>query len=126
MIPFNIEKWNTGKYDLCTRSGSPVKFVALAEDVDPDSQRLITVRDGDLHTCWDDGRAFLDRAESSIDVMMVLKRVTHQIEGTAILDMNGNLLGFQSDDPPENYPKGLHTVRAKVVYTESRCEAAAA
>lgn len=126
MIPFNIKEWNTGKYDLCTRSGSPVKFVALAEDVGPEHQRLITVRDGDLHTCWDDGRTFLDRVESSIDVMMVLKRVTHQIEGTAILDMNGNLLGFQSDDPPENYPKGLRTVRAKVVYTEDRCEAAAA
>lgn len=126
MIPFNIEKWNTGKYDLCTRSGSPVKFVALAEDVDPDNQRLITVRDGYLQTCWDDGRAFLDRAESSIDVMMVPKMVTHQIEGTAILDRDGNLLGFQSDDPPEMFPKGLRTVRAKVVYTESRCEAAAA
>ena len=126
MIPFNIKKWNTGKYDLCTRSGSPVKFVALAEDVGPEHQRLITVRDGDLQTCWDDGRAFLDRAESSIDVMMVLKRVTHEIEGTAILDMNGNLLGFQSDDPPETYPKRLRSVRAKVVYTEDRCEAAAA
>lgn len=126
MIPFNIEKWRTGEYDLCIRSGSPVKFVALAEDVDHENQRLITVRDGDLQTCWDDGRAFLDRTESSIDVMMVPKRVTHEIEGTAILDMNGNLLGFQSDDPPEMYPKGLRTVRAKVVYTEDRCEAAAA
>ena len=126
MIPFNIEKWRTGKYDLCIRGGSPVKFVALAEDVGPEHQRLITVRDGDLQTCWDDGRAFLDRAESSIDVMMVLKRVTHQIEGTAILDRDGNLLGFQSDDPPEMFPKGLRSVRAKVVYTESRCETAPA
>ena len=126
MIPFNIKEWNTGKYDLCTRSGSPVKFVALAEDAGPEYQRLITIRDGDLQTCWDDGRAFLDRSESSIDVMMVPKMVTHQIEGTAILDRDGNLLGFQPDDPPEMFPKGLRTVRAKVVYTQSRCEAAAA
>lgn len=126
MIPFNIEKWKTGQYDVVTRSGSPLQFLALVEDLSPSVQRLIVIREGELLTAWDDGRAFIGREESTLDVMMVPKMVTHQIEGTAILDRDGNLLGFQSDDPPENYPKGLRTVRAKVVYTESRCEAAAA
>lgn len=126
MIPFNIEKWKTGQYDVVTRSGSPLQFLTLVEDISPSVQRLIVIREGELLTAWDDGRAFIGREESTLDVMMVPKMVTHQIEGTAILDRDGNLLGFQSDDPPEMFPKGLRTVRAKVVYTESRCEAAAA
>ena len=125
MIPFNIEKWKTGQYDVVTRSGSPLQFLALVEDLSS-VQRLIVIRDGELLTAWDDGRVFISREESTLDVMMVPKMVTHQIEGTAILDRDGNLLGFQSDDPPEMFPKGLRSVRAKVVYTESRCETPAA
>ena len=126
MIPFNIEKWKTGQYDVVTRSGSPLQFLTLVEDISPSVQRLIVIREGELLTAWDDGRAFIGREESTLDVMMVPKMVTHQIEGMAILDRDGNLLGFQSDDPPGMFPKGLRTVRAKVVYTERRCEAAAA
>lgn len=126
MIPFNIEKWKTGQYDVVTRSGSPLQFLTLVEDISPSVQRLIVIREGELLTAWDDGRVFISREESTLDVMMVPKMVTHQIEGTAILDRDGNLLGFQSDDPPEMFPKGLRSVRAKVVYTESRCETPAA
>lgn len=104
-IPFSIELFETGDYDVCYRGRTePLEELSYVKAIPSETHvnfrdRVISVdKEGYLRTHTSDGLFDPEAGQTCLDLLLVPKKVQRKLRGTALMNDLGNPVGFRFDD----------------------------